>query len=273
MTKICSTLIKLLAPAIILLGCLCLSAADPVKTDTPAASSETCTKPDDVNARKLSDEELDVLLANMEKELGTIKSLKTAFIQEKHLSIFSDVIKAKGLCLFKAPDLVRFEINEPFHSVFIAQHKKVAKYELLRDKWQKLDIPGRDRILMVTKQIAAWLQGKFRDQNGIYNISATVGQDTIVILTPKDKRFRENISAIELTLAENKKHISSVNLLEPGGDFTIMKFFDQQRDIELSDEIFDTSGSTPTKIEPGRTNTDSPVDDGSKSPSADGDSK
>ena len=37
-------------------------------------------------------------------------------------------------------------------------------------------------------------------------------------------------------------------ILEPGGDFTIMKFSSQLRDIELPDEIFSTSGSVPAKV-------------------------
>jgi outer membrane lipoprotein-sorting protein len=206
-----------------------------------------------VSPRKLSADELDKLLTVIEKELGTIKSLKTEFIQEKHLSIFSDIIKAKGICLFKAPDLVRFEISEPFQSSLVARQKKVAKFEMIKGKWQKLKLPSRDIILMVTKQIATWLRGRFRDKNGIYDISATVGKDTTIVLIPKDKNFRKNMSAIELVLAKNKKHIAAVRLLEAGGDFTIMKFIKQQRDIELPDEIFSTSGSAPTKIKlPGK---------------------
>lgn len=255
--------------AVILVNCQPLMAEPNRKNadDSATASDSKATeKPVPVKTRRLSDEELDSLLTGIEKELGTLKSLRTEFVQEKHLSIFSDVIKAKGLCLFRAPDMVRFEISEPFQSVLVARHKKVAKFEFIKGKWQKLKLPSRDIVLMVTRQIATWLRGRFRDKNGIYNVSATVGQDTTVILTPRDKNFRKNISAVELRLAKNKKHISSVRLLEPGGDFTVMKFMNQQRDIKLPNEIFDTSGTAPTKIKLPKGEPDTSDDAKAKSP-------
>jgi outer membrane lipoprotein-sorting protein len=213
---------------------------------SPSASQHKNNRP--VETRELSKQELDRLLVRIEKELGTIKSLKTDFVQEKHLSIFSEVIRAKGICLFRSPDMVRFEISEPFQSALVARAKKVAKFESVKGKWQKLRLPSRDIVLRVTRQITTWLRGQFHDKDGIYNVSATVGKNTTIVLTPRDERFRKMIAAIELTLMANGKHISSVKIIEPGGDFTVMKFANQQRDIELPDEIFSTSGSAPTKI-------------------------
>jgi outer membrane lipoprotein-sorting protein len=213
------------------------------KTSRPADSNQLLNR-----SQKLSDDKLEALLGDIEKELGTIKSLKTDFIQEKHLSVFSDVISAKGTCLFKHPDMVRFEINEPFQSVLITKRKEVVKYEFSRGKWQKLKLPSRDLVLMVTGQIAMWLQGRFRDKNSIYDISATAGTPATIILTPRQKDFRRYFSAIELSLAEKQKHIKSVKIVEATGDFTVMKFQNQQRDIELPDEIFDTSAMQPTRI-------------------------
>ncbi len=193
----------------------------------------------------LTETELDELLVTLEKELGSIQTLRTDYVQEKHLSIFMNPIMVRGRLFFLRPDNVRLEITEPFHSVLIAQHKSVAKYEFLDDEWKKLSIGIPDAVLMVTGQIATWLQGRFRDKSDIYKISATSDEPTIIILTPRHEKFKEFITAIELELTEEKDRISSVTIRESGDDFTRMTFSNQERDVALPALLFDTTGDVP----------------------------
>jgi outer membrane lipoprotein-sorting protein len=199
--------------------------------------------------RELSAAELKALLAELGREMGAIKTLKTAFAQEKHLSLFSEPVKLDGWCLFARPDSLRLEFTAPFKSALIAQGKSVAKYEFTAGKWQKLKLQSPDVVLMVTGQIAAWLQGRF-DQEGVYAVSARSAADgrITLVLAPKPGEFRKYIAAVELGLSEDKKRLVSVTIREPGGDYTLMAFSREERDVELPKEIFATSGSAPADL-------------------------
>ena len=198
--------------------------------------------------RPMTKAELDKLLRKLAREMGSTRTLRTEFRQEKHLSLFSNVIKSEGVCLFRRPATVRFELTRPFRSVMITKGKAVAKFEFIGSEWRRIKLKNTDIIRMVTGQIASWLRGKFRDQRDIYRISATTGRRTTIILTPKEKGFREYISSIELGLAAGEKRIDSVTIREPEGDYTVMKFTREQRDAPLSDKLFDTAGKAPNPL-------------------------
>ncbi len=198
--------------------------------------------------RKLNAKELASLLDRLEKKLSKIRTMRADFIQEKHLSIFTDVVKAEGVLLFRKPDTVRFEMTKPFRSVLIAAGKSAAKYEFIDGRWKKLK-PEASAARMVAEHISLWLEARFREKMDLYDISAVAADTTIITLTPKNKKFRQFITVIELTLHKSEEHFSAVTIREPGGDFTRMLFPDPKHDIDLPGKLFDTTGAAPAPLD------------------------
>ena len=201
-----------------------------------------------VSSRKMNEKELRQLLVRLEKKLGKVKSLYTTYTQEKHLTIFRDVVKSKGVLLFQNPDKIRFQIQSPFRSVMITNQKKVAKYEYLEGKWQKLKLGNPNLILAVTAQIATWHRGVFRMEKGIYHISGLIGHQSTLVLTPKAKALRQRIKSINITLSKDEKAIQKVVILEKGSDYTVIRFTKEKKNITLSPQLFDTDRSAPYPI-------------------------
>jgi outer membrane lipoprotein-sorting protein len=198
--------------------------------------------------RTLNAQELAALLDRIEGKLGQVHSLRADFIQEKHLSLFTDVVKSEGVLMFVRPNAVRFETTQPFQSVLIAAEKSVARYEFLDGHWQKMMPGGAAVVRIVTGQIASWLEGKFRAKSDLYEISATDAGGITITLLPRDAKFREFVTAIELALAKEETHFTSVTIREPGGDFTRMLFTHPLHNVELPKQLFDTGGATPPPL-------------------------
>jgi len=200
-------------------------------------------------ARSLSPAEVDAVLDHLEACLADVKTISMDFEQEKHLSVFSDVVKSKGICRFVRPDAVRFEITEPFGSVLIARQRSVAKYEKMSDGWHKLDIEGADMILTVTGQIAVWLEGKFRAQKDIYDIAATESDHLTIVLTPRSREMKKQIQSVELDLSEPQRdRVTRVTIREAGGDYTQIDFLNEQRNGAIDPRLFATDGDAPTPL-------------------------
>jgi outer membrane lipoprotein-sorting protein len=199
--------------------------------------------------RTLNAPELAALLDRVEAKLGQIRSLRADFVQEKHLSLFTDVVASEGVMLFVRPNTVRFEMTKPYQSVLIAAGKSVARYEFLDGRWQKMMPGGAAVVRIVTEQIASWLEGKFRAKSGLYEISAAeAGGIVTLTLLPRDAKFREFVTGIELALAREETHFTSVTIREPGGDFTRMLFAHPRHNVELPQRLFDTGGSAPAPL-------------------------
>ncbi len=215
--------------------------------DSKALSSTDGTQ----HSRKLTKNQLNRLLEQTEKEFGKIQSLSADFVQNKHLSIFTETIKSGGHFFFKSPGMIRFEITEPFKSVLIVNDGRVGKYEFVDGKWVKLNSGGQEMILVVMENITSWLKGRFRDQENIYTISAVEHKNTkelqsniakqiiTIILTPKDKRFRKYINSIELGMADDKKGLNHIIIRESGMDYTKIDFINEKRNIAFPAKVFE----------------------------------
>lgn len=214
---------------------LCLAMASRAGVVLGADETEG-TKP-----RTLSEEETDRLLARVEKELGGIRVLKAHFTQEQHLSMFKSPVTMHGVFLFRSPNSVRFEILDPFQSILVVQKKTVEKYEYFRERWQRLAVGDRDAVLTVMGQIASWTQGKIRDQDGPYGVSARNEGHPVIVLTPHSPSLREYIGTIELNLSSDPLRLMSIKVSEPGGDFTLIRFTSEERNGVLPAHAFDAS--------------------------------
>lgn len=198
--------------------------------------------------QKLSKIKLQKLLKQLEINLGDTRTIYTEFRQDKHLSLFTNIIQAKGICMFQAPDSVRFELTSPFKSAMIANGKSVAQYEFVSDRWRKLKLQNETMVLIITGQIGSWLRGKILDQSNVYEISAVIGQRHTVTLTPQAKQLRQHITRIELVLTRKLDGIESVTIREPEGDFTVLRFENEIRNRPFPAETFATKGDKPSPL-------------------------
>ena len=152
------------------------------------------------------------------------------------------------MLLFQRPGAVRFEITKPFRSVLIASGKSAAKYEFIDGRWHKMKQGGAAAVRMVTEQIASWLAGRLREKADTYAISATAADAVTITLTPRDKKFREFVTAIELTLSTDETHFTAVVIREPGGDFTRTRYVAPRHNVALPKGLFDTTGPAPQPL-------------------------
>jgi outer membrane lipoprotein carrier protein len=194
---------------------------------------------------RLSQDEQERFLKRIEGNLSPIRSLWAEFLQEKHLEIFTGVVKARGRCIFQSPDRVRFEFTEPFQSVLIVKDGKLAKYEFVDGKWQKLATGQPQIILMVIDHITSWICGRFAEKRDVYDIAVEPGDPARIILSPKHEKFREHIKSIELVMTRGEEGLQQIIIREPGGDHTRITFINEKRNIDLPEAVFDGSGPEP----------------------------
>lgn len=217
--------------------------SDAEATNSSLKISEVSNNTD--SPRLYSNEEMEVLLPLLQKEFGKIKSLKSGFVQEKHLSLFSEVVRSKGLFYFQNPDMLRLEFTEPFKSSLVVNGGTVTKFEFLDGKWTKLNSGNKEAILMIIKNITSWLQGQFNNNN-LYTVSAREDQVLRLYLTPNDQGFRDYVTGFELGINKKRNGLSYIIIREPGEDYTKISFHDEIINSAIPGNMFDGTGSAPT---------------------------
>jgi outer membrane lipoprotein-sorting protein len=200
--------------------------------------------------QKLGPKEAQAFLALAEKNLGAMKSLRAEFRQEKHLTMFSDVIKSRGVLAFARPNQLRWEIIKPFRSLLIVNGQKVAKFDSRDGKPRKLKLGAEKVVREITNQVFMWHQGRFRQQSGAYQIEVFGGPVRQVVLRPKNPKLREAIKAIELRFSKDLTRIMTVTIRESGGDFTRLTFINEQQNKKMPQQYFSVERPAFTQLQP-----------------------
>lgn len=192
--------------------------------------------------------ELTPILDQLEKDLGSLETLQVAFHQEKRLAVFDDVVESDGVYLFHAPSSVRLETTSPYRSVLLVNRMVVTKYEQVDGKWQRLNLGSPEMMLMVVDQIADWMRGRLRQRADLYDVSARERGQLTVTLTPRHAEFRKVITSIDLTLASDRRRVTSVVIHQPSGDYTRLAFADPVVNHQLDAALFDTTAEAPQPV-------------------------
>ncbi len=160
----------------------------------------------------------------MEKSDGSalrVESVQAEFIQEKHLPILARPILSKGTFVFQAPGSLRWEYLTPIHSVLLMHGDRIRKFIRHNDQFVEERGMGVDSMQIVLREITGWLDGHITDTP---TFQATVQEDGIIILIPKEPALGKIISRIELRLTDQSGLMESVTLYEGADSLTKLIF-------------------------------------------------
>jgi outer membrane lipoprotein-sorting protein len=197
--------------------------------------------------RELPLPEQDVLLQKMTGTLQSVKSLKADFVQERHLSLFLDVLSAKGRLYFEMPDRLRWELSEPYASVLIFNGGNVAKFIQERGKLVKMKLGMEDILQEVLKQIISIMRGNFKKMRDVYDISLFQGKDYRLSMRPSSAGLSKIITSLDLSIDPDSSHVTKITIREPQGDYIEIKFSGEEENRTLDNRLFDLNSPLPPR--------------------------
>ncbi|WP_428224393.1 LolA family protein [Flavobacterium sp.] len=184
--------------------------------------------------QKLSDAEIAQFKATVEKENKTIKTIKTDFVQYKHMDFLSKDIESSGKMYFKLPNLLNWQYNKPYQYSIVFKNNKV----FINDQGKKSTVDGK-LFEKINKMIIGSVSGNMFDDKEFAISYFKTKEAYVVKLLSKANQVKKYIKQIELTFPKEDPSVSQVKLVEPSGDFTRIVFKNKQVNAKFSDEVFD----------------------------------
>lgn len=191
--------------------------------------------------------EQDAVLQKMSNNLQSIKTLRAGFVQERHLSMFLDVLSAKGTLYFEIPDRLRWELTEPYTSVLVFNGGYVAKFNLENGRLQKMKLGMEDLLQEVLKQIISIMHGDFKKVRDVYSISLMHGKEYKLIMKPVSAGMSKVIKSLELSIDQASNHVTKINIREPQGDYIEIRFSGEEENASFDKRLFDLNNPLPPK--------------------------
>lgn len=189
-----------------------------------------------------------VTLEQLGGAMARAETLLTRFVQERHLSLFSEPLRSEGFLCFQRPGRLRWETISPYKSILVSDGSGVAQFEWADGKWKKLDIGLGAALQNVVSQIVGVMDGRFAADRRGYSSSVTRDSEGYVVrLVPQNATVRRMMAAIEVHMAADLKGTRRVVLRETGGDFTDIRFSEQVANVVMPPRTFDRNA--PLDIE------------------------
>lgn len=181
------------------------------------------------------------VLKQMQLHLAADTAFAVKFTQERHLSVMPRALVSRGVCLFRAPDRLRWEVTTPWSSVLVYNQGETARFTLRDKKLQKQNAGGAEIMGKILQQIAAWMQGDFSSSEALYRLQLEGrASGWLLSLQPRSEKLRQTLQRIELHF-DRRFEMQQVVIRESADDFVRLQFQDKQYKKVLSTEYFDTS--------------------------------
>ena len=186
--------------------------------------------------QKLSSSEITKFKSDVIKQSETIKSLKTDFVQYKHLSFLSKEIETSGNMVFQTPDLLNWKYTKPYQYSIVFKKGKIH----INDQGNKssFDASSNKMFEKINKLIVGSVSGNMFDDNE-FSISYYKNKTHYVTkFVPKSKDLKKVIEEVELYFPFDKLVVSEVKLNESSGDYTKIVFKNQQLNAKINTSDF-----------------------------------
>jgi outer membrane lipoprotein-sorting protein len=167
------------------------------------------------------------------RKLNTIQS---DFVQEKNLAMLSEKISSSGKFWFKKESLVRMEYTSPFKYLMIINKNNV----FIKDDQKENKISARSNKMFqqINRIIVDCVQGTALD-NKDFAVKTLEGRDGFLIyLSPLAKAMKDLFNNINVVVDKKDYSILRMEMVEAGGDNTIIRFTNKQLNIPVADALF-----------------------------------
>lgn len=166
----------------------------------------------------------------------TTKTIKTDFVQYKHLDFLSDDVKTSGNMVFKAPGLVKWEYTNPYQYSVVFKEDQL----LINDGGtkSKVDIGNSKLFKKLNQLIVNSVKGNmFSDADFTVSFIKSSKYNKAVFI-PKDKKIASYIASFELLFNKDDAQVYEVKMIEPSQDFTRIVFSNRTLNGSVNDSVF-----------------------------------
>ncbi|GFO62359.1 outer membrane lipoprotein carrier protein LolA [Geomonas paludis] len=178
------------------------------------------------------------LLDTLEKNAGSVRTLSSDFVQEKHLSMFKNPMTSKGRLYFSKPDQLRWELTAPVASGFVLKGDRGRRWHERTGRTESFQISQEPIMKLVSEQLFAWARSDFAWIKKEYRVTVLQESPALLRLEPRSAATAGFLHHLLIGFSADGRYVKSVELHEKDGDFTRIRFLNTAVNKALPADIF-----------------------------------
>lgn len=185
---------------------------------------------------KMNAQEIAAFKTQVETSSQSTQTIKSDFVQYKHLDFLDNDIKTSGKLVFKAPGLVKWEYTDPYTYSVIFKGDEL----LINDSGtkSKVDIGSSKMFKKLNQLIVNSVKGNMFDDTDFDITYLKTPTSNKAIFIPKDKKLIAYIASFELLFNKKDATVEEVKMIEPSEDYTRIVFKNRELNTPIGDAVF-----------------------------------
>jgi len=178
----------------------------------------------------------DDLSSKIEQASEKVLSIKSDFVQQKHLSILEETLESRGRFLFKKENKVKWQYYSPFsYTIIVANGKFIIDNE---GRTNEFDVNSNEVFRQINKMIVTAISGNFVGSEEFALVLKQSDDFYLALLKPVESHVSQMLESINIYFDKETISVVKIKFVEPGGDFTSIVFENRQENIEIPDAEF-----------------------------------
>lgn len=169
-------------------------------------------------------------------EAKKTESIRSNFVQEKNLSVLSEKIVSEGKFWFKRANKVRIEYQKPFSYLLIMNGDQMLVKD--NDKENKINVNSNKLFQQVNRIMVDCVQGTILTNKDFKVLVFESDKTYLLEMTPVSKGLKDFFQKILVYVDKSSYSVASIDMREPSGDNTLIRFVQKELNATWSDEIF-----------------------------------
>ena len=185
------------------------------------------------------------VLEQIEEQSKDLRTLRSAFEQEKHLAIFDAPLVLRGNLHLQKPDLFAFRVESPLRYRMVIRDDELRQWDEDSDAVQTISLRDNPGFKLVLHQMSGWLSGQYASMLDEYDATVLKEDPVEVRFRPRPGAMAHGIvEQVEVAFEADRRRVREIRILDPGGDRTVFKFHATEINTEIDPSVWDidTSG-------------------------------
>ncbi|MDY6801980.1 MAG: outer membrane lipoprotein carrier protein LolA [Bacteroidota bacterium] len=192
-------------------------------------------KAQEENFAKVSD--IEKAKANLEQLTEEISTIKSQFIQEKHLSFLSENIISKGEFYFKNPGFLRWEYTEPFEYLIVFTDKNIFIKD--EENISSFDTESNKMFSEINNIMTGTIQGNIFNDSERFTVEYFENnQQYLLKLIPKMQEMKSMLQFIHIFIDKSDLSVARIKMTESSDDYTSITFINRKLNTTIDNDKF-----------------------------------
>lgn len=182
--------------------------------------------------------DLTTFKSNFAKASTSILSIESDFIQVKNLSMLKEKMNSKGKFYYKKENKVRIEYTNPYKYLMVLNNNSMT----VKDEQKTSSYNTRSNKMMqsINTIMLDCMRGTVYNNKDFSTNVLESPKEFLLQLTPTTSIMKKMFAKIEVYLDKKDFNVLRLNMIENGGDNSLMTFTNRVMNKTIADALFST---------------------------------